>query len=72
MVHFVVEFFFHEYRRFIASPTLNNSKKKVELFWKLSLNVIEFFFLNLDFFWQLSLNVVENVAKDEFFSFFFF
>ena len=29
------------YRRFIAGPTLNNSKKKVEFFWKLSLNVVE-------------------------------
>ena len=29
------------YRRFIASPTLNNSKKKVDFFWKLSLNVVE-------------------------------
>ena len=31
-----------QYRRFIAGPTLNNSKKKeVEFFWKLSLNVVE-------------------------------
>ena len=29
------------YHRFIAGPTLNNSKKKVESFWKLSLNVVE-------------------------------
>ena len=28
-------------RRFIAEPTLNNSKKKVEFFWKLSLIVVE-------------------------------
>jgi hypothetical protein len=30
-----------DYRKFIASPTLNNSKKKVDFFWKLSLNVVE-------------------------------
>ena len=28
------------YRRFIAGPTVNNSKK-TEIFWKLSLNVVE-------------------------------
>ena len=26
----------YEYRRFIAGPTLNNEKKTVEFFWKLS------------------------------------
>ena len=30
-----------EYRRFIAGPTLNNSKKEVDFFWKSSLNVVE-------------------------------
>ena len=33
---------FIDYRRFIAGPTLNNSKKKEgDFFWKLSLNVVE-------------------------------
>ena len=31
------------YHRFIAGPTLNNSTKKVEFFWKLSLDVVEIF-----------------------------
>ena len=31
------------YCRFIAGPTLNNSKKKLIFFWKLSLNVVDFF-----------------------------
>ena len=31
------------YRRFIAGPTLNNSKKKVDFFCKLSLNVVDFY-----------------------------
>ena len=31
------------YRRFIAGLTLNNSKKEVEVFCKLSLNVVENF-----------------------------
>ena len=31
----------HGYRRFIAGPTLNNPKKDVDFFWKLSLNVVE-------------------------------
>ena len=34
------------YRRFIAGPTVNNSKEKVDFFWKLSLNIVE----NLIFF----------------------
>ena len=60
------------YRRFIAGPTLNNSQKKeVEIYWKLSLDVVEIFFKN-GFFWILSLNVVENVAKVDFFFFSFF
>ena len=29
------------YRRFIAGPTLKKSKKEVEIFWSLSLNVVE-------------------------------
>ena len=32
---------FFLYRRFIAGPTLNNSKKEVDFFWKSSLNVVE-------------------------------
>ena len=51
------------YRRFIAGPTLNNLKKIV-FFWKLTLNVVEFFGIC---FWKLSLNVVENVTKLDFF-----
>ena len=38
------------YRRFIVGPTLNNSEKEVEFFWKLSLDVVEIFEIFLDFF----------------------
>ena len=29
-----------KYGRFVADPTLNNSKKEVDFFWILSLNVV--------------------------------
>ena len=61
--------FSNDYRRFIAGPTLNNSKKKVEFFGFYHLVLLSYFF---GFFWKLTLNVVENVAKVDFFSFFLF
>ena len=49
-----------EYHRFIAGPTLNNSKKKkLNFFGNYHLMLLNFF----GFFWNLSLYVVENVAK---------
>ena len=62
------------YRRFIAGPTLNNSKKEVGIFFgNCHLMLLKLFGDFLVIFWKLSLNVVENVAKVEtLFNFFFF
>ena len=61
------------YRRFIAGPTLNNSKKtKSNFFGNYHSMLLKFLNFFLDFFWKLSLNVVENVEKVKFLFIFFF
>ena len=63
-----------KYRRFIAGPTLNNSKKKKKLnfFGNYRLMLLNFFNKKIDFFWKLSLNVVENIANVDILYFSFF
>ena len=68
-IHSPILSLFKCYRRFIAGPTLNNSKKEeVDFFWKLSLNVVEnvakveFFFFLVEYNFSTLINYLTNMC----------